>query len=127
MLDGRVRYVLVVLTSGAALGGCTDPGCTTELRFGLAVDVRRAATGESLAGIARGAMTDGAFTDSLQTFPGGVTLVGAGERAGTYAVHLEAAGYQPWDTTGVVVGRDECEVHPVALTAGMRPLAAFRR
>ena len=54
---------------------------------------------------------------------GGVTdhLGGADERPGTYSVSLEADGWQPWDTAGIVVRSDGCHVQTASFTAELRP------
>jgi hypothetical protein len=51
----------------------------------------------------------------------GSDLVGAGERAGTYAVTVTATGYAEWTTSGVVVTADECHVIPVRLEPRLQP------
>jgi hypothetical protein len=51
---------------------------------------------------ARGEVHDGSFTDSLVSVGQGY-YEAAPNRPGTYSVHLEAAGYAAWDTSGVSV------------------------
>jgi hypothetical protein len=51
---------------------------------------------------ARGEVRDGRFTDSLVAVGQGF-YEAAPNRPGTYVVHLEAAGYAAWDTSGIVV------------------------
>ncbi|MEO5580406.1 MAG: PEGA domain-containing protein [Gemmatimonadaceae bacterium] len=67
---------------------------------------------------------DGSFT-SVDTHPGGgalddVLLSLAYERAGTYTVTVTKPGYREWRRTGVQVGRDECHVITVPLTARLQ-------
>jgi hypothetical protein len=50
-----------------------------------------------------------------------LTLAGADERGGIYSVHLEADGYQPWDTAGVRVTEGDCHVSTGRFTAEMNP------
>ena len=51
---------------------------------------------------ARGEVHDGSFADSLVEVGQGY-YEAAPNRPGTYAVHLEAASYTAWDTSGIVV------------------------
>lgn len=56
---------------------------------------------------ARGLVSDGTYRDSLLEIGQGI-YEGASGRAGLYAVHLELAGYTPWDTAGVLVQSTPC-------------------
>lgn len=121
------RAAAALLVTLMWVTACSEPGgCTLIFAFGIEVEVRDASTDESIAGRVHGVITDGAFEDSLRV-PGGdptaaTALLGAGERAGVYAVHLEGAGYEPWDTTNVHVTRDACHVHPVTFIARLEPV-----
>ena len=42
------------------------------------------------------------------------------EKAGTYTVTVTKPGYEPWSKSGIVVGRDECHVLPVRVTARLQ-------
>jgi len=115
----------------STLTACQDPGvvCTADIRPAVEVEVRDAVSGEHLSVTPRGVARDGAFEDSLRVGsttlsipPLIVTMVGADERAGTYLVQLEAEGYQPWDTSGVVVTGDECHVRTATFTAALDPV-----
>jgi len=111
--------------------GCSEPGaCTLEIRHGVQGEVRDAVTGDYVAEVIHGSVRDGSFEDSLRvvawigTDPAvPTTLGGADERAGTYAVHLEGAAYEVWDTAGVQVSRDECHVLTESFTARLTPVA----
>jgi hypothetical protein len=122
------RAVAALMVTLMWVTACSEPeGCTLTFAFGIEVEVRDASTDESIAGRVHGVITDGAFEDSLRA-PGGdpaaaTTLLGAGERAGIYAVHLEGVGYEPWDTTNVHVTRDACHVHPVTFIARLEPVS----
>jgi hypothetical protein len=120
------RAVGALLVALIWVAACSEPeGCTLVLVYGIEVEVQDASSDEPIAGRVHGVITDGAFEDSLRV-PGGdpataTSLVGAGERAGIYAVHLEGVGYRPWDTTDVRVTRDACHVHPVTFIARLEP------
>ena len=118
-LPGRVTsFGLTLLLTATLVAGCSDPGaCTLNIVPAVEVEPRDALDEGFLDTVARGTVRDGTFQDSLRaseyaasdpTIPS--VLSGADERTGTYAVHLEADGRQPWDTAGVRVSRDACHV-----------------
>jgi hypothetical protein len=107
--------------------------CTTEFRYGLAVFVRDSLTDAPIAAGARlRTFIAGVAVDSSSDWPNAFppndpfyddqALGGAGERAGTYRLVVQRAGYRDWVREGVVVTADECHVIPVTLTARMLPL-----
>jgi hypothetical protein len=109
-----------------AIIGCSEPeGCTLELRYAIEVQVRDATTQGLLASYPYGVVRDGDYQDSLRVAgnpaPVPSALVAASERPGVYAVHIEAAGYAPWDTAGVGVPSDECHVRTASFTAWLEP------
>jgi hypothetical protein len=89
------------------------------------VFVRDAQTGVPLAAEARGVVQEGAYVDSLRLdplqHPPQSTLVGGGNRAGTYTVTVERQGSRPWQRSGVVVGRGACGIVTVTLVAELEP------
>jgi hypothetical protein len=100
--------------------------CTLNIEPGVEVEVRDLVTQEHLVTTPRGVAREGTYEDSLQIWsvtadvPSRViTLAGAGEREGTYSVHLEAEGYEAWDTSGVRVTEGECHVRTARFTAEM--------
>lgn len=119
-----VRQYLFLASAGV-VAACSEPGtCMPSLVFGIQVLVRDGTTDAFVTGPVHGAVTDGAFEDSLGVISSAGTdaalptvLAGAAERPGTYAVHVESAGYQPWDTANVRVTKGECHVRPASLTA----------
>jgi hypothetical protein len=110
-----VRITVCLLT--AALGACSDPPiCTTESVPAIELEVHEIGGGLAEE-LARGVVQDGAYQDSLVLWswaPGApivpISYAAAFEREGTYSLHLEAAGHQPWDRAGIRVTRDECHV-----------------
>ena len=117
------RYHLSVALLGAlATVGCKlGVACTTEARAAVSVEVRDSIT-HALAGRgARIVAQDGAYADTAKyssNFDGPYGL--AHERAGTYAVSVEQAGYQRWLRTGIRVTRDECHPRTVSLIARLQ-------
>lgn len=90
---------LIMLT--VLLGGCSE-GVSCLQGIYPAIGVRVTAVGEAPPVLgAQGEVIDGSYRDSLLESGGGHYY--AGERPGTYAVHLERAGYSAWDTTGIFV------------------------
>ena len=117
----RAAALLAALTIGSAC--FLGPGdCTTELRYGLVVLVRDAATGAPAGHGATATAQDGAYVETLH-FNGGpgsadsLSFVGAGERPGRYEVRVNKTGYQPWSRRGIQVKSDACHVQPVMLEA----------
>jgi hypothetical protein len=91
------------LTAGIALlSGCSDSfACLQGAYPAIAVHVTAAGEAAPVSG-ARGEIIDESYRDSLVETGQGRYRAGE-ERPGTYAVHLERAGYSAWDTTGVFV------------------------
>ena len=131
LMQRALRLALSVVAAHLT-GACTgNDVCILIADPVIKVQVRDAVTDEPIAGPIRGIGTDGVFQDSLvaMTFlddpTTSVTTLGGGyERAGTYAVHLEAAGYQAWDTTGVGVFDDGCHLDATSFTARLRRVEA---
>ena len=120
----RVTLVLRALLLAPALVSCegVPPGaCTLEARAGINVEVRDSVTGAPAAVGAIAIARDGGFADTLRTLDG-VTVSGAWERPGTYAVGIAKAGYQGWNATGVRVIDAGCHVQAVSLQARLQPM-----
>ena len=125
MARGPVRLFAGVLTA-AVLVGCSDDAtgpilCTEEFVFGVSIEVRDGATGGGAAVGAEGTITEGDFVETLQVF-GDDTMLGAGERAGTYGVLITKSGYVDWAASRVTVTADECHVRTVHLQANLIPI-----
>jgi hypothetical protein len=85
--------------------------CTEIFVYGLNVTVTDAATG----GVIEGAtltLTEGDFTETMMEVNPG-DYVGAGERAGTYILTVEAEGYATQTVEDITIDADECHVIPV--------------
>ena len=116
----------MVLLGLAACG--TEPRvCTPSFEPGITVRALEAGTGRNVTDEARGAVSDGAYVDSLR--PAGidsaqrpVLLHAADERPGTYDVFVERVGYQSVSLSEVEVRADDCHVHTVALELTMVPI-----
>ena len=116
------RISLAVAVAAAALVACdsTAPiACTAEFVYGIQVQVQDSITGLPVETGLGGSVQDGAFSEQMTVL--GNLLLGAGERAGTYAVQVTAPSYDEWNTSDVVVTADECHVIPVSLVARLRP------
>lgn len=118
----RTASTLATLAALSMLA-CSDdvlgPVCTGEFRYGLSITVR-GASGAPAAEGSVGTAVDGEHEETLQVF-GPATLVGAGERPGTYDITITRPGFETWSAEGVTVTADECHVHPVSLEANLIP------
>jgi hypothetical protein len=110
------------------LAACSDPVfCTDDTPPAVEVTIRDLVTQDYLTVVPRGVVREGAFADSLVVWHGTVdppqvlSMAAAFERSGVYAVHVEADEYEPWDTAGVAVSRNECHVITAQLTAALNP------
>ena len=63
---------------------------------------------------------DGDFSEDMESFSN--SLVGAGERAGTYDATVTATGYAAWTSEDIFVTEDECHVIPVSISAELDAL-----
>lgn len=128
MRHGSVSAV-VTGTVGVAVLAAACAGsptlCSLGIEPAIRVTVVDSASGVVIAGLARGAVHDGAFVDSLR--PGGADgqgtvteLVAADERPGTYRVDVVAPGYRSWSRTGVRVPEGSCHVQTAELTARLQ-------
>ena len=120
----------LVLALGSAvcssvLAGCdalTSPVCTEEAVIGLTVQVRDSVTNQPIGSGTIGTARDGAYTETLSSYPGGddLTFYGAVERAGSYFVNVTRTGYQPWQRADVTVSSGTCHVIPVQVQARLQ-------
>ena len=131
----RPTRSLVAIPLALALAGCDAFGppdaCSLELRPGIVVEIRDAATNAFIAQQATAIVTEGSFRDSLRLH--GSTRVGdsvvrttksgVSERAGTYTLEITAPGYARWVRTGIQVREDECHVRTANLVARLQPTA----
>jgi hypothetical protein len=112
--------LLLLLSAGCSASDNTGVACTTNIVYGVVVEVRDADTQAGIANIARGSVTDGAYTDSLRANGSTLTLSGAAERTGTYVVDIRATGYQGFNTTGVKVTGGTCHVTPQTVKVSLQ-------
>ena len=120
------RFMLVVPILAAA--GCqTGPGgggnddriaCTEIFVYGVNVSVTDEAD-EPVTGAVL-TLTDGDYSKTMQELAEG-GYVGAGERAGTYTLIVEADGFEPATIEGIIVDADECHVIPQARAITLSP------
>ena len=126
---------LAALVAGLALlAGCDDgefdlydPVCTTELVYGLQMEVRDDVTGAPAAQGAEAEVRDGDYVEQAENpgfnDPQALHLLAAPERTGTYSVTVSKVGYESWDTAGLVVTANECHVNPVLLQVRLTPVS----
>ena len=112
----------------AALAGCTSVKlptepvvCTAIAVSSLNVTVRDSATGARICDATVVARVGGE-SHELMAFahdPQSCSYAGPWERAGTFEVRVERAGYEAAAVSGVRVTADECHVIPVQLTVDL--------
>ena len=122
---------MIALSTGCGSGNSGGVLCSAEVRPAVSVSVYDSKTGKPAAQDAVATLSDGAYTERMRSAGSDITSTGAfvlvsfaggDERVGTYKVHIEKAGYQPWEKAGIVVGRDVCHVIGVNLRADLIPV-----
>ena len=122
-MRGRLKTLLVITPICLSACGPLDPiACTEEFRYGVSVEVVDAMSGAALAEGSTMTLREGDYVETTTESFDGRTMVGAGERAGTYTVAVARDGYHTWVLTDVEVTEDECHVHPVALRAELEAI-----
>ena len=122
-MRGTAAIAVLVSVTACYDGDPSGPiACTAQFVYGLTVTVRDQSTTLPKAEDATLTLREGAYVEVVTDSWDGTTLVGAGERSGTYAVTVEHAGYETWTRAGVEVSEDECHVIPVSITANLIPV-----
>lgn len=118
---------LALMTTTLPIGNCSllddlfDGPCTLIFVYGVNVNLTSAVTGEPIEGAAL-TLTEGNYSEIMQPFPTGDGIyAGAGKRAGTYTLTIEAVGYESKTVSDIVVGADRCHVIPVVLDIELTP------
>ena len=96
--------------------------CTDEFAYGISIHASDAASGAPITAGLAGVLTDGSYHEDMMVWPTGATLVGAGERKGTYAATVSATGYRTWSKDGIQVDADRCHVKGVSVDAQLTRL-----
>ena len=122
-----VLAVGVVATAivSTVLNGCDDfHTCTDEEVPGISVKILDAESGRIAVCDATVWFLQGSYAEKVENPCGAIPdslqwpyVIGAAERAGTYTVLVNKAGYVPWVLTNVEVTEDDCHVHTVDLVA----------
>ena len=121
-----MRFRLSSLLALAFSVGCADQGpiiCTAQFVYGISVDVVDSGSGAPLADSATMTLRDGDYVESTTLSSDGLTMAGAGERAGNYTVIVARPSYHNWVRTEIVVTADECHVIPVKLRAELQEIS----
>jgi len=92
--------------------------CTEVFVFGVTLTLTDAA-GDPVTG-ATATLTSGTFSEIMQELSPGV-YSGAGERAGTYTMLIEANGFASQTVADIVVDENECHVIPVMRQVTLAP------
>lgn len=114
--------VCLVAMIGVFTWGCVPVNdgvvCTAVFVYGVNVTVADE-NGNPVSG-ATLTLTDGDYTEVMEEFEPG-TYVGAGERAGTYSLTVEAEGFESTIIEGIAVDEDECHVIGVTREVTLTP------
>ena len=114
------KFLLLTFVVGCT--GSTDPMiCTREFRYGISMEIVDAIDQAPRADGSTMTLRDGSYVEST-TQSNGLTMLGAGERPGTYIVTVAHPRYHTWVRTDVVVTSDECHVHTVSLRAKLETI-----
>ena len=109
------KFLLLTFVIGCT--GSTDPMiCTREFRYGISIEIVDAIDRTPRADSATLTLRDGSYVEST-TRSDGLTMLGAGERPGTYIATVAHPRYHTWVRTDVVVTSDGCHVQTVSLIA----------
>ena len=93
--------------------------CTQICVYGLSVNLTDADTSDPVSGAVL-TLVDGDYTETMQeTDPG--RYVGAGERAGTYSLTVQAEGYADTQIEEITLDEDECHVIPQTRDISLDP------
>ena len=118
-----MKQLLAAVLTVALVTACRDQEivCPAILSPGVAVEVRDAFDGATIASGSKLVAQAGAYADSM-SFPAGQPdlnsshLTGA-YQPGVYTLTVTKTGYQPWVQTNVVVTAARCGVNLTAFTA----------
>lgn len=129
MRNRRPGSILAISSAACSivLAGCdalTGRVCTAEAVIGLTVQVRDSVTNQPVGAGTIVTARDGAYSETLASFPGGdeLTYYGAVERAGSYVVKVAHPSYEPWQRADVNVRSGTCHVTPVQVQARLQRL-----
>ncbi|MBW2937363.1 carboxypeptidase-like regulatory domain-containing protein [Aureisphaera sp. CAU 1614] len=96
--------------------------CTEEFVYGLSITITDANSGEVITMDITVTAEDGNYTEELMAFFDFTNFVGAGERPGTYTIHISAEGYEEIVSQPIEVGANECHVIPEVRSFQLQPL-----
>lgn len=110
---------VTALTAGLSIGDCITiiPGptvCTDQFVYGISVTLLEENGGDPITNAVL-TLRDGSYTEVMDEVSDGV-YVGAGERAGSYTLTIEKAGFEDRAIGNLVVAEDECHVIPLSRT-----------
>lgn len=127
--SARLGANAVAILCTAATAACDDAArgfaCTAEVRPGIVLEILDSVTNLPAAFGAVVVAKEAGYEDTLR-MRGSIDsanafVAGAFERAGTYALTVNQAGYVPWSQGSVQVTRGPCHVNPVQMTAHLLP------
>ncbi len=99
--------------------GNININCTEVFVYGLNITIKDAQTDAILTEGITVTATEGDYSETLTQSNN--IFIGAGERAGKYAVKASGAGYVSQTMNNIVVGEDQCHVIPEEVTFALDP------
>ncbi|MGJ8665239.1 MAG: carboxypeptidase-like regulatory domain-containing protein [Patiriisocius sp.] len=99
--------------------GNININCTEVFVYGLNITIKDAQTDAILTEGITVTATEGDYSETLTQSNN--IFIGAGERAGTYAVTASGAGYVSQTMNNIVVAEDQCHVIPEEVTLALDP------
>ncbi len=108
-------FLIVALIASGACSNDDDKTqdpifCTEEARPGLEIIVKDGIGGAALTEGVTVIATDGEYTETLESFTGSNSFVGAHERTGSYTIMVSKDGYNTFTSEPVIVDEDVCHV-----------------
>jgi len=113
-MRNAVIGISLLLVAGCPLAGfipCGGVVCTEVYVYGMNVAVIDVSNNPITGAILT--LMDGDYSETMEELAAG-EYAGAGERAGTYTLKVEADGFVTQTIRDIVIDADECHVIPVA-------------
>ncbi len=120
----RLAVVLVLLLSTSACDWLAPRTCTAEFVVGVDAEVFNSETGVAIDNQSLlGRLVEGNYSEDMERIEN--RLRGAGERAGTYTMLVNAEGFEPWSLSGLEVEADACHVITRNIDVRLTPIESM--
>ncbi|WP_298555814.1 hypothetical protein [uncultured Algibacter sp.] len=116
-----IPFLSVLIIATFSCKTSDDIFCTDIFVYGLSITVKDANTDAVITENITIKATDGDYEETLMSIESSNAFVGAGERAGTYILTINATNYKDYITEPIKVSADECHVIPEAIEIMLQP------